>query len=235
MAVTQSVGWEELAQLASTAASLTAAIDADPIDHLRGGYHRFRRYAPRMLDALELRGGRSTEPLIGAVAVLRDLNRRGRTELPADVPVAFASSKWKRRLVPSGTSGSSPAGPDRRQWETAVLFALRNALRSGGRLARALASARRARTLTRARRGSRVARSRRHHPAPCRAPERCRLDRVPTVRARSRDRGRRTGRRTGNARRHDRGRTPARRSPGRGPARRGRRPDARSLRRAAPG
>ena len=131
MAVTQSVGWEELAQLASTAASLTAAIDADPIDHLGGGYHRFRRYAPRMLDALELRGGRSAEPLIGAVAVLRDLNRCGRTELPADVPVAFASSKWKRRLVPSGTNGSSPTSPDRRQWETAVLFALRNALRSG--------------------------------------------------------------------------------------------------------
>ena len=136
-AVAQSVGWEKLAQLAGTAASLTAAIDADPIDHLGGGYHRFRRYAPRMLDALELRGGRSAEPLIRAVAVLRDLNRRGRAELPADVPIAFASSKWKRRLVPSdrlvpsGTGGASPAGPDRRQWETAILFALRNALRSG--------------------------------------------------------------------------------------------------------
>ena len=136
-AVAHSVGWEELAQLAATATSLTAAIDADPIDHLGGGYHRFRRYAPRMLEALDLHGGRSAEPLLEAVGVLRDLNRRGRTELPTDVPTSFASSKWKKRIVPSDRLVSSGTGappttvPDRRMWETAVLFRLRDALRSG--------------------------------------------------------------------------------------------------------
>ena len=131
VAVAQSVGWEELVQLAATATSLTAAINADPIDHLGSGYHRFRRYAPRMLEALELRGGRSAEPLLEAIGVLRDLDRRGRTELPADTPTSFASSKWKRRFGLSGTSAVPSTGPDRRMWETAVLFRLRDALRSG--------------------------------------------------------------------------------------------------------
>ena len=81
-AVAQSVGWEEVAQIAATATNLTAAIDADPIDHLGSGYYRFRRYAPRMLDALELRGGRSANPFLAAVVVLHDLNRCSRTDLP---------------------------------------------------------------------------------------------------------------------------------------------------------
>lgn len=137
MAVTQSVGWEEVAQIATTATSLTAAIDADPIDHLGGGYYRFRRYAPRMLDALELRGGRSAERLLEAIAILRELNRRGRTELPPDAPIDFASPKWRQRfdpsdrLVRSGTDAAPSMAPDRRMWETALLFRLRDALRSG--------------------------------------------------------------------------------------------------------
>ena len=126
VAVAQSVGWEAVARLAATAKTLTAASDADPIDHLGSGTHRFCRYAPRMLKALDPRGGRSAEPLLRAIDMLRDLNRRGRTELPCDPPTAFASPKGCKRLVPSGT------GVDRRMGETAVLFALRDALRSGG-------------------------------------------------------------------------------------------------------
>lgn len=125
-AITWSIGWDEVAQLAATATSLTAAIDADPIDHLGSGHHRFRRYAPRMLDVLDLQGGRSAEPLLGAIAVQRDLNHRGHTNLSPDASVAFASTKWRKRLVPSETKAV-----DRRLWETAVLFALRDALRSG--------------------------------------------------------------------------------------------------------
>jgi TnpA family transposase len=130
-AVARSVGWNELERLAATAASLTGAIDADPIDHLGPGYARFRRYAPRMLETLELRGGRPAEPLLTAIRVLRELNCAGRTALPTDPPLGFARPKWRRRLVPSRPHASSGAGVDRRIWETAVLFALRDALRSG--------------------------------------------------------------------------------------------------------
>ena len=122
-AVAGSLGWDELERLTATAATLTAAIDADPIDHLGSGYHRFRRYAPRMLDALELRGGRAAEPLLAAIELLRDLNRHSCSDLPPEPPIAFARPKWRRRLLPKTS--------DRRLWETAVLFALGEALRSG--------------------------------------------------------------------------------------------------------
>ena len=134
VAVARTVGWDTLERLAETATALTAAIDADPIDHLGPGYHRFRRYVPRMLDALGLEGGRSADPLLEAIGVLRDLNRRGHLSLPVEPPVAFVSPKWRRRIVPS-------SGIDRRMWETAVMFALRRRTAVGRRLACPLAQA----------------------------------------------------------------------------------------------
>lgn len=131
VAVARSVGWDGLERLTATASSLTVTIDADPIDQLGSGYHRFRRYAPRMLDVLELRGAHAGEPLLDAVRMLQDLNRRGRTAVATDAPTMFASSKWRQRFAPSGTVTSSPSIIDRRMWETAVLFRLRDALRSG--------------------------------------------------------------------------------------------------------
>jgi len=120
-AVARTPGWRELERLAATAATLSGAIDADPLDHLASGHARFRRYAPRMLDVLDLTSGSSAEPLLTAIGLLRGLNRSGHRGLPADPPLAFARPKWRRRLAPA----------DRRTWETAVLFALRDALRSG--------------------------------------------------------------------------------------------------------
>ena len=122
--IDQSLGWAELERLTVTAEALTATIVADPLDHVAMGYARFRRYAPRMLEALELKGGRSATPLLMAVEALRTLNRKAGAPVPGDAPIEFARPKWRKRLD-VGT------GPDRRTWETAILFTLRDALRSG--------------------------------------------------------------------------------------------------------
>lgn len=48
-AVQNAGGWLSLKGLAATAAQITDRLAADPLAHSVHGYHRFRRYAPRML------------------------------------------------------------------------------------------------------------------------------------------------------------------------------------------
>jgi hypothetical protein len=61
---------------------------------------------------------------IAAVNALRELNRSGRRDVPADAPMPFRK-EW-RALVKEGGDK-----PDRHLWETAVLAHLRNKWRSG--------------------------------------------------------------------------------------------------------
>lgn len=123
-AVEASGGWGIFENLVDRAVTLTRYVEADPLDFVTDGYTRFRRYVPRMLETIELRGGRAAAPLLEAIEVLRGLNRRAVARVPSDAPVAFARPKWRKRICPGGCL-------DRQVWETAILFELRNALRSG--------------------------------------------------------------------------------------------------------
>ncbi|KAA8448273.1 DUF4158 domain-containing protein, partial [Acetobacter pomorum] len=48
-------GWDSFKTLVAMATRLTAIMVDDPLNHVIDGYHRFRRYAPRMLRLLDLR------------------------------------------------------------------------------------------------------------------------------------------------------------------------------------
>ena len=65
-------GWERLEGLVATAAELTDTMAADPLAHVGQGYHRFRRYAPRMLRALDIQAAGVTAPLLQASALIAD-------------------------------------------------------------------------------------------------------------------------------------------------------------------
>ena len=98
------------------AAALTNTVVSDPLNHVLGGYSRFRRYTPRMLRTLDIEASPAAEPLLEAVGVLRsDGTAR---------PTGFLrpNSKWSRLLRTQ---------LDHRLWETAVLFHLRDAFRAG--------------------------------------------------------------------------------------------------------
>ena len=45
-------GWEGLGDLVAKAAALASTVVSDPMNHVLGGYSRFRRYTPRMLRTL---------------------------------------------------------------------------------------------------------------------------------------------------------------------------------------
>ena len=113
-------GWHQLEGLVATAAKLTDTMAADPLSHVAQGFHRFRRYAPRMLRALEVHAAPVAEPLLAAATIIENGQN---TELQ---PVAFLrrGSKWHRHL--------NTCDEDKhRLWEVAVMFHLRDAFRSG--------------------------------------------------------------------------------------------------------
>ena len=117
-AVQNAGGWSSLRGLVATAAQLTDTLAADPLAHVVHGYHRFRRYAPRMLRALDIQAAPVAEPLLAAAGIVAG------TETTADRPVTFLrrTSKWHRHL--NNDDGY-------RLWEVAVLCHLRDAFRSG--------------------------------------------------------------------------------------------------------
>ncbi len=47
-------GWEGLGDLVAKAAALASTAVSDPLNHVLGGYSRFRRYTPRMLRTLDI-------------------------------------------------------------------------------------------------------------------------------------------------------------------------------------
>ena len=113
-------GWLHLEGLVATAAELTDTMAADPLAHVLQGYHRFRRYAPRMLRALDIHAAAVAEPLMAAAAIIGD-DQKGVHRSPGFLR---RGSKWHRHI-------SSQEANDHRLWEVAALFHLRDAFRSG--------------------------------------------------------------------------------------------------------
>ncbi len=100
-AVGNAGGWISLKELVATAAQLTDTFAADPLAHVGHGYHRFRRYAPRMLRALDICAAPVAEgdyaeafdPWRLSDALLDEFAIGGRSEIDADPekPVERAS------------------------------------------------------------------------------------------------------------------------------------------------
>jgi hypothetical protein len=109
-------GWDGLGNLVAKAAALASTAASDPLNHVLGGYSRFRRYTPRMLRTLDIEASPAAEPLLDAVDVLRsDGTAR---------PTSFLrpNSKWSRLLRTQS---------DHRLWETGCCSRLWDAFRAG--------------------------------------------------------------------------------------------------------
>ena len=116
--VAAACGWQKLEGVVAAAAQLSDTMSADPLAHVVQGWPRFRRYAPRMLRALDVRASSAGEHLLAALRAIGDG--------PRDMPGTFLrrNSRWQHHL------NARPAG-DRRLWEVAALFHMRDAFRSG--------------------------------------------------------------------------------------------------------
>ncbi|WP_299593290.1 Tn3 family transposase [uncultured Tateyamaria sp.] len=113
-------GWARLEGMVATAAELTDTMSADALAHVVHGYHRFRRYAPRMLRALDVRNAPVAAPLMKAAAIIA----KDQADASRQTDFLRRASKWHRHLNAQGPGGN-------RLWEVAVLFQIRDAFRSG--------------------------------------------------------------------------------------------------------
>ena len=99
--------------------------DDSHIDLLGDHYSRLRQCVPRLLGLLVFRSERDHDGLLAGLDVLRELNRTGRRKVPPDAPLAFVPKTW----LPFVVSGEDKVS--RRFWELALLWRLRDSLRSG--------------------------------------------------------------------------------------------------------
>jgi TnpA family transposase len=99
--------------------------DNSHLDLLGDHYSRLRQCVPRLLEVLTFRSHRDADELLAGIEVLRELNRTGRRKVPRDAPLTFVPKAWMPLV------GSGPDKVSRRFWELALLWRLRDGLRSG--------------------------------------------------------------------------------------------------------
>jgi TnpA family transposase len=122
-AIATSLGWDGLIASMAAASSIVRPDRSDEFDDLIERYKSLRKFGKLIFHAFSLRSFRPDDPVLKAVDHLRALYS-GR-KLPAQVPIAFMTRKWRRRVRSDGVN------IDLRAWEVAVLVHLRERLRAG--------------------------------------------------------------------------------------------------------
>ena len=110
----------QLETLMLNAQFLTKKIGSNPLEFVLEGYPKFRRYTQRMLQKITFKGNQASESLLEAIDLLREFNQSDKPK-EKHLPSNFANTQWKKKLGRK---------PDRKTWETAILFTVRDSLRS---------------------------------------------------------------------------------------------------------
>lgn len=122
LAIAASLGCDGLIASMAAASSVVRPDSSDEFDELIERHKSLRKFGKLIFRTISFRSFRPDDPVLKAVEHLRALYS-GR-KLPAQVPVAFMTRKWRRRV-------RSDAVIDLRAWEVAVLVHLRERLRAG--------------------------------------------------------------------------------------------------------
>ncbi|CAN5134682.1 Tn3-like element TnAs1 family transposase [soil metagenome] len=117
--------WEKFVASVAEAGELAMPQNFDYLDFLEAGHHYVRRYAPALLEAFEFKAAPSARPLLDAVEVLKEMNKKGKRKVPENAPVSFVKPRWRDHVL--GGNGEI----DKRYYELSALSELKNSLRSG--------------------------------------------------------------------------------------------------------
>ena len=123
-AIEQILPWEDFQQSVADAERLARGESFDSLALITEHHGQVRRYGPQFLRTFDFRSAPVRRPLIDALDVLREMNRCGDRDVPANTPLKFLAPRWQRFVV-------TDKGIDRRFYEMAVLVELKDALRSG--------------------------------------------------------------------------------------------------------
>jgi len=117
--------WDKLVASVEEAKNLARPVDYDYLDLLGKKFYALRKYTPTLLKSLEFRSTKSSESLMRAVDIIRDMNETGKRKVPEGAPLEFVSNRWHKHVYDDdGTI-------NRHYYEMAILTELRNYIRSG--------------------------------------------------------------------------------------------------------
>lgn len=123
-AIEEVIPWDDFERSVREAQTLAQPEAFDYLTLIGDGYTQIRRYAPSLLDALELKAAPAAADVLDAVNTLKMMNRAGARKLPKDAPTGFVRKRWESLVFADGNV-------DRRSYELCALSELKNALRSG--------------------------------------------------------------------------------------------------------
>ena len=116
-------GWEGLGDLVARAAALANTVASDPLNHVLGGYSRFRRYTPRMLRTLDIEASPVSQAVAGSRRRPAQRRHGGADRLPAAEFEVEPAAAQPIRSPPLGDGGVVPPArrvPRRRRLAGAV-------------------------------------------------------------------------------------------------------------------
>ena len=124
-AIYQTIGPEKLRAAVDECEEISRPLDDSYFDLLGTRYSTLRQFAPRFLESFTWRAANPDEPLLKAIAVLRELNLAGLRKVPDDAPDEFVPAKWLPYVMLENGKYS------RRYYELCLLWEMRLALRNG--------------------------------------------------------------------------------------------------------
>jgi len=116
--------WEQLEEATRTCRALQRTEEYGIFDELRARQSYLKQYLVEFL-SLPFQGEKGAEPLLLAIEVFLQLAQGEIKQFPAQTPVKLGPLAWSKGIQ------SGERGIDRRMWELALAFEVRDALRSG--------------------------------------------------------------------------------------------------------
>ena len=123
-AIESIIPWDDFTQSIVEAESLSQSESFDYLHLIADKYSQVRRYAPALLEALQLKAAPAAKEILQAVNILKQMNADNSRKLPADVPTGFVRKRWETLIFKED-------GLDRKFYELCVFSELKNVLRSG--------------------------------------------------------------------------------------------------------
>lgn len=116
--------WSEFITSLEETRFLSRKDNFDPLHLITEKYSTLRKYAPRMLAALQFRATPAAIQLSDALDTVREMYRKQLRKVPPSAPTGFIPESWRKVVI-------TPTGIDRKYYEFCVLNELKGALRSG--------------------------------------------------------------------------------------------------------
>jgi TnpA family transposase len=116
--------WEDLSKKVESAWKINQPKNFNHLASTRNSYSVIRRYAPEMLESLNMKTRAPHCDLLDALGLLKSLDSKKERKIPAGAPQKFIPKKWQALVIGKDCI-------DRQFYELCALSELKNSLRSG--------------------------------------------------------------------------------------------------------